>query len=218
MISYHVFEADPVDQALLERVVGHLEDEGLLGYPTETVYGLGASSTSEGVEVLRGLKERKSDKPFLVLLPDAAAAMETGLEWGCHARALAERHWPGPLTLALKDPQGRYPEGVRNARGGVAVRVSSDPFVRALMTVWKRPLLSTSANTTGQPPARTIEEVRRAVTGRLGLDRLWIVDGGSRPSSAPSTIVDCTASPPTLVREGAIPFDGLLEAACGLGD
>ena len=218
MIPLRISPADPDNPVEIERMARHLGRGGLLGYPTETVYGLGAAALPEGVDALLALKGRRGDKPFLVLLPNARREAVDGLEWSLLARTLAERYWPGPLTLVLPDIAGRYPEGVRNPRGGVAVRVSSNPFVKALMQFWRKPLLSTSANLPGEAPARTLDEVELSVEGRPGLDRLWIADGGPLAASEPSTIVDCTESVPKLVRQGKIPFEGLVEVESELSD
>ncbi len=196
-----------------ERIADHLEHGGLLGYPTETVYGLGAAATAEGVEGVRALKERGSEKPFLILLPGDGPEETEELGWDERSRSLARRHWPGPLTLVLRDVAATYPAGVRSAEGGVAVRVSSHPFVEALMRAWRRPLLSTSANMPGKPPARTAGELSQAIRGRPGADRLWVVDGGALPPSEPSTIVDCTGPAPRVVRAGRIPSEELVEVA-----
>ena len=211
-----LLRADPGDAAQLSLIVGHLEDGGLLGYPTETVYGLGAGVTAEGVRAVRRLKGRGEKKPFLILLPEEVSEAGSVLEWTPSARSLAEAVWPGRLTLVLGDPVGRFPEGVRSSAGSVAVRVSGDPFVSALMRLWKRPLLSTSANRAGRPPTRTAEAVGRTFTGGPGAGRLWIVDGGPRLEAEPSTIVDCTGARPRVLRQGALPLSRLLEVESGL--
>ena len=118
LIPLQISTANPDNLVELERMARHLELGGLLGYPTETVYGLGAVALPGGIEALLALKGRGDDKPFLVLLPNAGGEAMDGLEWSLLARTLAERHWPGPLTLVLSDRAGRYPKGVRNPFGG----------------------------------------------------------------------------------------------------
>jgi len=201
--AMRMFPADPEDRALLAGLARHLESGGLLAYPTETVYGLGASVTADGVEAVSALKGREPGKPFIVLLPDGSDEALQGLEMKGYARALADAFWPGPLTLVLLDGAGRFPESARNERGGVAVRVSPDPFVGALLTVFGRPLLSTSANRAGEPAALDAEDLR-ALDGRPGSERLWVVDGGHLDSAAPSTVVDATGPRPRVVRPGRI--------------
>lgn len=230
MIPILRLDADPSDEAVLARVAAHLEGGGLIVYPTETVYGVGARADAAGVRAVRELKGREDDKPMLVLLPpqdvedvsrgggggdegdqgSSAARGRWGLVWNPLARELARRFWPGPLTLVLDDPEGRFPPGVRSAAGGVAVRRSPHPFVEALLQRWPHPLLSTSANRPGEPPARSAEDAEAAVEGRPGIHRLWVLDGGPLVGDRPSTVVDCTGRAPRLLREGAVPAGRIL--------
>ena len=113
-----ILRVDPRDRAQLDRIATHLEEGGLLGYPTETVYGFGAGVTPRGIRAVRRLKGRDDTKPFLVLVPDRSSEDVTRLDWTPSALALAEAVWPGALTLVLRDPGARYPEGVRSAGGG----------------------------------------------------------------------------------------------------
>jgi tRNA A37 threonylcarbamoyladenosine synthetase subunit TsaC/SUA5/YrdC len=130
--------ADLLSQEL-DRIVEHLRSGGILAYPTETVYGLGGEPTIEVVEAVRDLKGREEEKPFLLLLPRTEPLGEVPLRWGLSlptwAISLAENFWPGPLTLVLSDLEERFPFGVRSSSGGVAVRVSSHPFVESLMAL-----------------------------------------------------------------------------------
>jgi L-threonylcarbamoyladenylate synthase len=210
MIPLHREPADPDDRDLVGRLAIHLDRGGLVAYPTETVYGLGARADGGGVSALRTLKGREDGRPFLVLLPaKGEGEWPDGLVWTPPALALAGSFWPGPLTLVLADPECAWPEGVRSARGGVAVRRSPHPFVQALLRAWPHPLLSTSANRPGEPPARSADAVERAVQGRPGLHRLWILDGGPLVDSGPSTLVDCTGPVPRVLRHGPVSFETL---------
>lgn len=204
----------PLDAEAVAPVQAHLAVGGLLAYPTETVYGLGAPVTEAGIEALASLKGRDPDRPFLALVPDAAAAEE--LLWTPEARELAELFWPGALTLVLEDPTRSFPSGVRSHQGTVAVRVSPHPFVVALLELWGGPLLSTSANPPGEPPARSGHEARE-VGLRLGADdSLLVVEVGTLPVSPPSTVVDCTGLAPVVLRQGSIPVSRLRCALPGL--
>jgi len=211
MIPLMIFPADPADEAQLARIAEHLRSGGLLACPTETIYGLSASADSRGVDSVRAMKGRRDEHPFLVLLPQGltpASRMDPGgLVWPEVAVRLAEAFWPGPLTLVLPDPEHAFPPGIRNGNGAVAVRVSSHPFIRALMRVWNRPLISTSANQAGAPVGHRADQVREALEGRPGTHRLWIADGGELPVSQPSTIVDCTGGQTRILRHGAIGAD-----------
>lgn len=187
----------------LMPVLAHLEKGRLLAYPTETIYGLGGSVTSEAVRKVQTLKARDGSKPLLVLVdgPEAVAA----LAWSEAARTLARAFWPGALTLVLKDSNHIFPVGIRSERtDGVGVRVSPHPFVRRLLAAYGRPITSTSLNVPGTRPARTGREALE-VAGELGPDEILVLDGGTLPPSLPSTVVDCTGPVPIVLREGSIP-------------
>lgn len=199
------FRPPDYDWEMLERVVVHVRAGGLVAMPTETVYGFGCLPESESVGMLQKLKGRESGKPFLLLIPDSHSVPE--LEWSPEARELASVFWPGALTLILPDPGASFPPGVRSEQDGVAVRVSPHPLVQALLGALGRPLVSTSANRSGAPPALTAEGAYE-IARKLGADdTMWVLDGGFLEASDPSTIVDCTGPAPTVVRSGAIPLN-----------
>lgn len=201
------FEVDGVP-ADIARIVEHLREGGVLGYPTETVYGLGGKAEVEVVDAIRALKGRDEEKPLLLLLPGLERMRDVPSRWGLDlphwAEEMVDRYWPGPLTLVLRDRDRIFPEGVRSGAGGVAVRVSPHPFVEALMQEWDAPLISTSANQSGEDPAVTAEGVRRALAGRPGGEGVMIVDGGAVRNGKPSSLVDCTGARPVLLREGSV--------------
>lgn len=197
--------ADP--DADLSDVVRHLGADGLLAYPTETVYGLGGAATEKAVAALRRLKDREGDKPFLLLVPSAESVPD--LAWTEEARELAKIFWPGPLTLVLADPSGIFPGGVRDrATGSVGVRVSPHPAITRLMAEWAAPLTSTSLNVPGEPPALSRSEAVDVVR-RLGGRDVLVLDAGTLPPSEPSTVVDCTGSVPVVRRRGSVPTERL---------
>lgn len=193
--------ADP--EADLSGVVRHLRGGGVIAYPTETVYGLGGLAAEPAVAKVRSLKKRESDKPLIVLVGSAEAVQ--GLRWTEAAKELARIFWPGAVTLVLEDPLGIFPSGVRDDRTGtVGVRVSPHPVVRRLMAALGAPLVSTSLNAPGRPPARSGEEAMEVVRG-LGGREVLVLDIGTLPPSRPSTVVDCTGPEPVVVREGTVP-------------
>lgn len=197
--------ADP--DADLSAVVDHLRADGLVAYPTETVYGLGGRCSERAVERVRELKGRPSGKPLIVLV--GSADQISDLEWSESARELASIFWPGAVTLILSDPGGMFPDGVRDpATGSVAVRVSPNPVASRLLEELGEPLTSTSLNRAGDPPASAGDEAQRVVRA-LGGDDVWVLDAGALPSSGPSTVVDCTGPEPVVVREGTIPVGRL---------
>ncbi len=200
------FQVEDCDREFLLRIGRHLDADGLLAHPTETVYGVGAAATPAGVEFLGELKARDPNKPFLVLVPGSDVE---GLVWTPQARRLAQSLWPGPVTLILADPSHRFPPGVRSEAGGVAIRMSPHPFIRSLQRWWPHPLLSSSANLPGQEPARSGEEVASLWPKEVAEGRLWVAEAGKLPPALPSTVVDCSGSRPLLLRRGPVGLDVL---------
>jgi L-threonylcarbamoyladenylate synthase len=119
------FRTDGDVEPAATAVAVHLGQGGLLAYPTETVYGLGSRAHEEDLVELAALKGRGHDKPFLLLVASLEMAESLGLVLTPAANALAERFWPGPLTLVLGGAEGRLPDVLRGPEGGIAVRWTS---------------------------------------------------------------------------------------------
>lgn len=192
----------------VQPVVEHLRDGGLILYPTETVYGLGGMVDEDVVARLAELKGRSGDQNFLLLIPDGDV---DGVHWPKTAGKLSDAFWPGPLTMIVEAEEGAFPPGVRAADGGVALRRSPHPGVRALLEALDAPITSTSANLSGRPPARTPEEALELMRSLPEEADLWFLNGGAVKGGTPSTIVDVRQTPVRLVREGAIPAAKLRE-------
>ena len=203
-------------EAAIPRVVAHLLAGGLLAYPTETVYGLGSTPRVEDVRALARLKGRRAGKPFLLLVSSRQMAEAQGLAFGDGANALARAFWPGPLTLVLPGGGGRLPDDLRGPEGGIAVRWTSHRGIAQMVAALDQPLTSTSANLPGQPPAPGADAIVRDFALAVERGQLLVLDGGVLGNSPSSTIVDCTQSPPRLVREGAITLPELRRAAGAL--
>ncbi len=189
----------------LPSIAAHLEGGGLLAYPTETVYGLGSRAREKDLQALAALKRRPEGKPFLLLVSSDVMAIAAGLVFSEAARALAERFWPGPLTLVLRGGEGRLPRGLRGSEGGIAVRWTSHPETGRLISLLDHPITSTSANTPGHPTAPGVGVIVETFQAAVADGRLLVLDGGVLGNVPPSTLVDCTTSEPRLIREGAIP-------------
>jgi L-threonylcarbamoyladenylate synthase len=200
----------------LETALACLAGDGLLAYPTETVWGLGAAAASaRAVERLRAWKGRRDAQPIAVLVPDLAALEALGAELSEAARALAADYWPGPLTLVLRC-RGRFAAGIAGRDGAVGFRCSSHPAARGLArAAFARglgALTATSLNRSGQPPARTRAEAAALCRGDGApqlLEGAWPEAGGA----APSSVVDLSGAAPQVVREGAIDAGALLRRA-----
>ena len=207
------FTTDAEIAAAIPRVVSHLQNGGLLAYPTETVYGLGSRPHAEDVQALAQLKGRRAGKPFLLLVSGRAMAEAQGLAFGDAANALARAFWPGPLTLVLPGGGGRLPDSLRGPEGGIAVRWTSHTAIADLVAALGEPLTSTSANLPGQPPAPGADAIVRDFQAAVDQGVLVVLDGGVLGNSPSSTVVDCTQPAPRLVREGAITLSELRRAA-----
>ena len=188
----------------LDSVLEHVSGGGLLAYPTETVYGFGGVLTRSVIEGLVALKRRDRAKPMLLLVPDREAVSD--LTWTPEAIELAEVFWPGSVTLVLSDPGVRYPDGVRGPAGNVAIRVSPHLLVRELVRGLGGPILSTSANRSGEAPALDAQSALGAAVAAGAGEELWVLDGGDLDPSRPSTIIDCSGPVPVVLRQGAVPL------------
>jgi L-threonylcarbamoyladenylate synthase len=188
------------DPSAFEKALDVLKLGGLVAFPTDTVYGLGALAFEAGaVAGLFTAKGRAGEKaiPILVGAPDAMN--EVGLPSEM-ARRLAAELWPGAITLVMqKRPQ--LPEAV-SATGTVGVRMPDHPVALGLLRA-AGPLAVTSANRSGRMSPRSAQDVREELEGRVEL----ILDGGECPGGMPSTVVDCTGEKPVILREGPITLE-----------
>jgi L-threonylcarbamoyladenylate synthase len=181
----------------------HLRAGGLLVFPTETFYALGADPRSEtGVAAVFALKRRDPTQPLPLLAGSREQIDQIASGWSADRAAarLASRFWPGPLTLILQPTQA-LADGVCAPDGSIAVRWSPCVPAQQLALALGAPLVATSANRTGQPPHTSA----RLAWEALGRDAaVLIFDAGVTPGGAPSTIVDTRAGRLLVVREGAI--------------
>ncbi len=191
------------DPDCLARALKVLYDGGLVAFPTDTVYGLGAlAMDGKAVESIYSAKDRPVEKAIPVLLAEAQDMQKVGSNIPTMARKLASHFWPGPLTLIIpKDPT--LPNSV-SSTDTVGVRVPDHPLARALLNS-VGPLAVTSANLSGRPSPSTAEEVFAQLTGRIAL----IIDGGKTPGGVASTVVDCTGEKPVIMRSGPLTLDEL---------
>jgi L-threonylcarbamoyladenylate synthase len=189
------------------QIVEHLRAGGLIAYPTETVYGFGGLIRDDALTALAALKSRDDTKPFLVLIREPSDV--PAIEWTPQARKLANAFWPGPLTIALR-VQADFPARIISDEGTIAVRATPHAGVRALLESLGEPITSSSANTPRNPPATSTDEVVD-VLETLGQTDVLVLDGGALMPSSPSTLVDCSVSPPRVLRAGAITIEALTQ-------
>lgn len=185
----------------LAEAVDVLRHGGVVAYPSDTVYGLGAAaSDARAVERVFAVKDRDTEKALSLLLADAADLTPLCTDVPLLARVFAQHYWPGPLTLVLR----RAPAFESTALGGgdtVAMRVPDHAFLRELIRVLGEPITGTSANRSGRPACRSAQEVEQELGDAVDLT----IDGGPSGSGPESTVVSLTGSLPVVLREGAIP-------------
>jgi len=196
-----VARVDPAepDGAILNEAAAVLRQGGVVAFPTETFYGLGASALdAKAVRRVFELKGRPEAKPLLVLVHSVAMA-ETVAVVDARARALAARHWPGALTLVLP-ARANVPGEVTASTGTIGVRLSPHPVARGLVTALGAPVTAPSANPTGLEPPTRAEEVLASFAGVIDL----VLDAGPTPGGEPSTVLDLTVDPPRVLRQGVV--------------
>jgi L-threonylcarbamoyladenylate synthase len=189
-----------VSQREIEKGVEVLRKGGVIAFPTDTVYGLGADAFNPtAVARIYEIKNRPRHQPLPVLIADVkqlTALVEPIPEI---AWLLAKRFWPGGLTLIL--PKANSVPAYLAPESTIAVRVPNHPVCLALIQHLRNPIIGTSANISGQPSALTAQEVEQ----QLGEKIDFVIDGGKCPSGKESTILDVTCEPPAILRQGTIP-------------
>jgi len=187
----------------IDRAVQILRAGGLVAFPTETVYGLGADATNgEAVARLYAAKGRPRFNPLIAHVAEARAALALA-QFSDDARLLAGVFWPGPLTLVLPKAESCPVSDLATAGlDSVAVRVPDHTIARDLLKAFGKPVVAPSANQSGHVSPTVAEHVRADLQGRIDL----IVDGGPASVGVESTIVSCLGAP-TLLRPGGVPRD-----------
>ena len=194
------------DPQSIPRAIGVLHAGGLVAFPTDTVYGLAALAfDSLGIERLYQVKDRETTKAIAILLSSADELPHVTGEMTPIARRLADRFWPGPLTLVV--PTHPALPANLSPRPTIGVRMPAHPLALALLRQ-AGPLATTSANLSGHQSACTAQEVLSHLAGRIAL----ILDGGRTPGGLSSTVVDCTGLKPVILRSGPISLADLQSA------
>lgn len=187
------------DKGSISKAADVIKKGGLVAFPTETVYGLGANAEDEkAVARLYEVKKRPRTKPFAVQIADISAIRDV---WGCKlteaAAALTGKFWPGPLTVILKSGKGEK-IGFRMPKNKIALLLIREAGV---------PVYVPSANLSGSRPPANAEDVLKELNGKIDV----VIDGGSSDAGVESTVVDLTVKPAKILREGAISREVLQE-------
>ncbi|HET9555483.1 MAG TPA: L-threonylcarbamoyladenylate synthase [Anaeromyxobacteraceae bacterium] len=177
---------------------------GIVAYPTETFYGLGAlAADGAAVERLTRAKERPDLKPLPLLAADLGQ-VEAVADLPPLARRLAAAFWPGPLTLVVPARPGLHP-AITGGGATVGIRVTSGAVAARLALEAGGPLVATSANLSGEPPPASPAALAPALVARLDL----VLDAGAAPGGLPSTVVAVEGDRLRLLRDGAVPFEAV---------
>jgi L-threonylcarbamoyladenylate synthase len=185
---------------VIERAAAVLRRGGLVAFPTETVYGLGADALNpQAVRRIFAVKGRPADNPLIIHVAGTEQLRNVAREVPESARVLAEHFWPGPLTLVLPRHE-RVPLETTGGLETVAVRMPDSAIALALIRALGHPIAAPSANLSGRPSPTAAEHVLEDLQGRIEL----ILDGGPTRIGVESTVLDLTTSPPTILRPGGV--------------
>ncbi len=200
---------DPLhpDRRTLDAAAEVVLRGGVIAFPTDTLYGLGCSLFDvSAVEMIGHLKRRDPRHAVISLIPEIDQVYGLAADVTGSAEKLIRKCWPGPLSLIFH-ASGIVPKRVQGAGGTIALRCPNDPLSLALLARIGGPVVSSSANLSGQPPAETAEDVVRYFGNQLDL----ILDGGPRRGGVPSTLLDVTGPRPKLLRRGALDVTQVLD-------
>ncbi len=200
-------DKNQIDEQVIAKAGEILKSGGLVAFPTETVYGLGANALDENAAMKTyAAKGRPSDNPLIVHIAEVEDLPIVAKNVSDQAKQLIERFWPGPLTLIF-EKQYIVPYGTTGGLATVAVRMPTDEIALSVIRAGGGYISAPSANTSGRPSPTSAEHVIDDLDGKIDM----ILDGGSVDIGVESTIVDMTVTPPMILRPGAITKEMLEE-------
>lgn len=189
-----------VTEESISQAAEILKQGGIVAFPTDTVYGLGAICTDEeAVKKIFAAKGRDEGKPLSILVSSIEQAEKIALEIPEKAKRLMEKYWPGALTVVLKK-RPEISETVSAGKDTIGIRMPNSPMTVSLLEAAGMPLAAPSANTSGKRSSVSAEDVICDLNGKVDM----ILDGGICPVGISSTVVDLTGDEPVILREGTI--------------
>jgi len=201
-MSIEVFRIDPEhpDEYALVRVAEEVLRGGVVAFPTDTIYGLACSLfDTDAVDMLARIKHRDRGHAFISLIPEPLQAWGLAAEVGPVAERLIDRYWPGPLSLIFR-ASPLVPVPVLGRAGTIALRCPRDTLCQRILEHIGGPVVSSSANLSGEPPAESAAEIVAVFGNQIDL----LLDGGPRRARPPTTLVDVSGARPRLLRRGAL--------------
>jgi len=210
--AYLEIDAGNFDAKDLKPAAQILKRGGVIVYPTETVYGLGANIFHQkAVQKIYRVKRRDPHKPISAMIASIEDVDEFCTDVHDYARSLMHKYWPGPLTLILKASEN-LPRYMTSGEHKIGLRFPDHPITKALMVHHCQPITSTSANLANGIPPVNVQELNINIASKVDL----IVDVGSCSVQIPSTVLDCSGNEPKLIREGSIPIPEIKDLLRGV--
>jgi L-threonylcarbamoyladenylate synthase len=203
-VNTKILEIDPhrIEADKIRMIAGVLQGEGVIAFPTDTVYGLGANCFAKSaIQRIYRLKGRKPSKPLSVLISDRSMVQSLADEIPSLFWVLTEKFWPGPLTLVLK-ASSDLPKEMIGPGESVGIRLPDILWLQRLIDDVAFPITATSANISGENEIDDPHRIKDIFCGKIDL----IVDGGKTGGILPSTVVDLSSPRPKILREGAVPL------------
>lgn len=192
-----------ITESVIEQAAETIKNGGLVAFPTETVYGLGADGLNgEAVKSIYAAKGRPSDNPLILHISDESMLLGIVEAVNETARVLIDAFWPGPLTLVFPKTD-KVPKETSGGLSTVAVRFPAHPLAQKLIAKSGTPIAAPSANSSGKPSPTKAEHVFEDLNGRID----WILDGGACEIGVESTVVDVTGEKPVILRPGKITIE-----------
>lgn len=188
-------------QSQIDETIKMLQKGGVIAFPTDTLYGVGADlDNEEAIKSLYDIKQRPLEMPLILLGSNKEQLMSYVLDWTEIAEKLSELFWPGGLTMILKK-SFKVPEYVVSGMDSVGIRVPAHPVVIKILEEYGKPLATSSANMSGNPSPNTARMVSEEL---FETDLALLLDAGKTPSEEQSTIIDLSGDEPIIIREGAV--------------
>jgi L-threonylcarbamoyladenylate synthase len=205
--KHFVVDRDKPDLRILDQAAAVLRQGGLVAFPTETVYGLGANGLDpRAVARIFAAKGRPADNPLILHIADGHEVNKLAARVPANAAALMAKYWPGPLTVVLARTR-LVPDAATGGLDTVAVRLPASTVARELIRLAGVPVAAPSANTSGRPSPTTAQAVLADMDRRIEV----VLDAGPCGIGVESTVVDCTTPVPTLLRPGGVTLEMLMD-------
>lgn len=199
-------DEENINKEIIASAAKVIKDGGLVSFPTETVYGLGANGLDEqAIAKIFKAKGRPQDNPLILHISSVEELDELVSEISDEAKVCIDKFWPGPLTMIFKR-SGIIPDGITAGLDTVAIRMPSNKIALELIRQAQRPIAAPSANTSGKPSPTAADHVFTDLDGKLEM----IIDGGRTGIGLESTVLDLTEEVPTILRPGGITHEDLV--------